>query len=466
MDEQRPRPEPPVSPGNEPAGEPAIADELLHLQQELKQLRDKVRYAHRFLDSLPAVPWEAITPSLRFTYVGEQAVRLLGIPAKAWVADENFFKKHLYFDERERILDAIADHLRHRDLRFGLVHRMLDAEGHLLWVANQIQISEEPGGFRFSGLLLDITERHRSEEELHAQLQLLKASFDDARDGFFLLTREGRYVRVNAAGARLFGYQPSELEGQELKRLLFPEEAAQVEQSPLSIWRKGGFLPEYRMCHRSGEEIWIELTVSPLQVGEQRYVLGIKREITDRRQARMQKDERLAALHEQLQRQAHGPAEQRCRACGRLDDGRGKWLRPEELLARLTTGAVSRETCPGCEDTGSFPDLFVRPGGGTSAPANGPPPEPPVQAPRPTEPVSREPSHLSPDSPPPTSPRGLPPAASPAPAPRVVVPPPPGGELPPGGCVSLSQRGGSSPARTPLPEGRPHRTPAGEPRRR
>lgn len=56
----------------------------------------------------------------------------------------------------------------------------------------------------------DLTERKRAEEALEEQRQRLQALFDLSIDAIILIDDEGRYVDVNPAATKLFGYSREE----------------------------------------------------------------------------------------------------------------------------------------------------------------------------------------------------------------------------------------------------------------
>ncbi len=59
--------------------------------------------SRRFLEATRVIPWEADATTWRFTYVGPQAVKLLGYPQEEWYG-ENFWTAHLHPEDREHAL--------------------------------------------------------------------------------------------------------------------------------------------------------------------------------------------------------------------------------------------------------------------------------------------------------------------------------------------------------------------------
>src|SRR5215203_546091 len=111
------------------------------------------------------LPWEADAESGRFTYVGEQAVRMFGYPAERW-CEPGFWALHVHPDD---LMCAAAERLncsRGQD-SYELEYRMLAADGRTVWlqdIVNVIRRGGRPATLR--GFLIDITERKRMEEAL------------------------------------------------------------------------------------------------------------------------------------------------------------------------------------------------------------------------------------------------------------------------------------------------------------
>lgn len=115
--------------------------------------------------------------------------------------------------------------------------------------------------------------------------ELLKTIFDSALDGIFIIDLSGRYVDVNPAGCAMFGYSKEEMLASDIRLLLFPEDVERAFERGKKSWREGAVVPESRMRKKDGSEVWVEITVKPLKTKRGDFVLGIKRDITERKRA-------------------------------------------------------------------------------------------------------------------------------------------------------------------------------------
>ena len=153
----------------------AIAVDHSRLYEELKASEERFRL---LVETTNVVPWEADVRPWRFTYVGPQAVKLLGYPTEDWYGD-NFWVEHLHPDDREYATNHYVEaSLQGQDHQFE--YRMVAADGHVVWVHNVGSVvADEHGPTLLRGVLIDITERKSAQAALviakeHAERQLAR----------------------------------------------------------------------------------------------------------------------------------------------------------------------------------------------------------------------------------------------------------------------------------------------------
>ncbi len=148
------------------ASEQVRATQALALEQSEQRFRDLV-------SSTDGIVWEADATTFVFTYVSQNAERLLGYPVNAWL-HPGFWSDHLHPEDREQALQYSADctgRLEDHDFEY----RFLASDGRTVWLRDIVHVIAEGGRPRWlRGLMVDITARQKAEEErrhLQAQLQ-------------------------------------------------------------------------------------------------------------------------------------------------------------------------------------------------------------------------------------------------------------------------------------------------------
>ena len=86
--------------------------------------------------------------------------------------------------------------------------RWLRRDGELVWGQTSLSLVHDSRGqpLQFVAHVQDITARRRAEEALRESEAKYRAIFDNAVEGFFQTTPEGRFIILNPALARIYGY--------------------------------------------------------------------------------------------------------------------------------------------------------------------------------------------------------------------------------------------------------------------
>ncbi|MCE5338166.1 MAG: PAS domain S-box protein [Methanomicrobiaceae archaeon] len=138
---------------------------------------------------------------------------------------------------------------------------------------------------------VDITEKRRMEEALRESEERYRTLAESAPDIIFLVGTDGDVLYVNGAGGRLLGVEPESLREKNL-RDLFPPAIAERWLAKIRIVaeRTGEILTEETLLPRDGGGTWLETRLIPMtgRDGIVRSLLGISRDVTDRKQAEEQ----------------------------------------------------------------------------------------------------------------------------------------------------------------------------------
>lgn len=115
---------------------------------------------------------------------------------------------------------------------------------------------------------------------LAAEKERLRVVVDNAMDGIFSLDHRGLVESFNAAAEKMFGYSAAELEGQRIDHLLPDLDPVELEDA------EAGLVGESEGLRRDGSRFPIEYAISRAEGdGGEFRVIGIVRDITERRQA-------------------------------------------------------------------------------------------------------------------------------------------------------------------------------------
>ena len=136
--------------------------------------------------------------------------------------------------------------------------------------------------------LRDISERKRAEKELKESEKRFRLLFENAPDAMYVHTLTGEFFDGNKAAEKLIGYKKEELIGKHIlktglitkKHLLY---AGKLFAESIAGKRTGP--GELELISKNGEKVWIEIKSIPLKIDDNRLMLGMARDITERKQA-------------------------------------------------------------------------------------------------------------------------------------------------------------------------------------
>lgn len=111
------------------------------------------------------IGWEYDWPGNRFTFISGRAEELLGYPLDDWY-EEGFWQRTIHPDDREYAINFCKESAeRLQDHEFE--YKMIGTRGEVVWVheiVKAVPIDGRPA--KLVGVMIDITERKRAEEEL------------------------------------------------------------------------------------------------------------------------------------------------------------------------------------------------------------------------------------------------------------------------------------------------------------
>jgi PAS domain S-box-containing protein len=144
-------------------------DSLKSAREELEtRVRERTAELRDLVNSIDGIVWEADATTFQFSFVSDQAERILGYPVERWLSVPTFWKDHLHPADREWAVPfctgAIVEKRDH-----DLEYRMIAADGRVVWLRDLVTVVlEDDRPSRLRGVMVDVTERKRAEEERQA----------------------------------------------------------------------------------------------------------------------------------------------------------------------------------------------------------------------------------------------------------------------------------------------------------
>ncbi|MDQ7783067.1 MAG: PAS domain S-box protein [Desulfomonilaceae bacterium] len=193
----------------------------------------------------------------------------------------------------------------------------------------------------------EVAERTRAEEELIREKRFSDSVIDSQPGLFYLIDRSGRFHRWNANLEELGGYSHEQMTRKEALEFFVPEDRSLVEERINEVFVKGRASVEAMLITRNGTPIPHLMTGVRIELDGEVYLVGVGMDITERKQA----EEALTASERELRilsgKLISAQENERQRLAMELHDGIGQALtaikvRVEGVL-RKTQGLLTEE---------------------------------------------------------------------------------------------------------------------------
>jgi diguanylate cyclase (GGDEF)-like protein/PAS domain S-box-containing protein len=266
-----------------------------------REVLDRSRVLDTLVNNLDGMAYRCLNDEhWRMIFVSQGCQRLTGYSATDLVEGTCPSWEMITLPEdrawvRGEIQAAIAD-----SGRFSIEYRIRTAKGDIKWVLERgVTVADEQGDLVLEGFIEDVSAQREVLESLEQAELRYRNIFENASEGIFQSTREGRYLAANPALARLYGYDsPTELiaDLSDLDRRLYVD-GSRREDFRLLMEAHGEVLNfESEVFRRDGSRIWISENAHVVRSPQGEFICyeGTVQDISERR-----------SYQEQLQRQAN-----------------------------------------------------------------------------------------------------------------------------------------------------------------
>ena len=182
------------------------------------------------------------------------------------------------------------------------VFRILDKDGETKFIRTHSRpIMKEGKPVGLTGLLEDVTKRKRAEEALVKSEERFKLLFTFAPDAYTLSDLQGRFIDCNNATEVMSGYAKEKLIGKsftELNLFSAPQSSIAADLLEKSAQNLPTGPDELILTRKDGQQVHLEIRTFPLTIGGEVQILGVARDITERKALENEAEKRMTELEE------------------------------------------------------------------------------------------------------------------------------------------------------------------------
>ncbi len=219
------------------------------------------------------------------SFINPKTAELLGYTEKELLG------QHWRYIVPEEDLDSITSEASKRPKGLGTTYEasLLAKNGHTIPVIiTATPIFSHNGDFEgVLSVFTDITDRKAVEQKLRESEEQYRSYVEYARDIIFSISFDGIITSLNPVMESITGWKPEEWIGKPFLPLVHEEDLPLILEAAQNILNRKRFpAVEMRMLKKSGDYVAVEIKASAqMQAGEVTGMLGIARNISERKQA-------------------------------------------------------------------------------------------------------------------------------------------------------------------------------------
>ena len=248
-----------------------------------KRVRERTGRFRDLVNSVEGIVWEADAATFQFSFVSDQAERILGYPVERWLSEPTFWKDHLHPHDREWAV-PFCERATGENRDHDLEYRMIAADGRVVWLHDLVTVVVDDGGAtQLRGVMVDITDRKHAETALQERASLL----DLTHDTVFVRDMADVVTFWNRAAEEFYGWTAKEAVGKvshHLTQTIFP---APIEGIQADLLRDGRWEGELLHTKADGSQAVVasRWSLQRDQHGQPFAILETNNDITKRKRA-------------------------------------------------------------------------------------------------------------------------------------------------------------------------------------
>ena len=246
-------------------------------------LRESDEHLHLALKSVNSGAWEWDLLTNENSW-SDELWKLYGLEPHSCVPSYEAWRQTIHPDDRENTEKKIQE-AAHEGSELNVEWRVVDRDGAVRWLISRGSPFRDVNGkvVRFSGIVLDITERKRAESEI----SMLSSALKSINECVSITDTNNTILFVNQSFLETYGYRENELLGKNMDIVRSANSPPEIMGDILSATLRGGWHGEIWNRRKDGTEFLISLSTKIIRgEGAQPIALiGIATDITERKQA-------------------------------------------------------------------------------------------------------------------------------------------------------------------------------------
>lgn len=267
------------------------ANNVTHFRRVKDELNEQRRLHKTLVQNLPGMMYRCkYDRDWTMEFISSRCFDITGYRPEELIDNRKIsFNELIHIDYRDRICEQ-WDRVLHDHTFFTLEYPIYNASGELRWVWEQgvgvYNANDEL--IALEGIIFDVTDRKKAEEALSGSEAIFRKLVENAFDGIFLI-RNQQVEYVNQRFVDITGYSFAELTEESFDLISILTEDSQQFIRQINQNRKDGIPSpshyELVLISKLGQKCEVEVSSASIALGNDILVLGIVRDISERKLA-------------------------------------------------------------------------------------------------------------------------------------------------------------------------------------
>ncbi len=272
------------------SGRTLRTEELVH--RRTQALAESESQYRNLVQAQTAIVWRANPDTLQFTFVSDEAEKILGYPVDLWLEDDRFWVKHMHQDDQKWAPEFFITKTRQLK-RHEFEYRMWSKSGEIVWLRDVVNVVVENGKAKeVIGVMIDITDHRNAEETLKLNESKYKTLFENAIEALVVTDLEKLcFTDANENALLLYGIDRKilgHIGPVELSPPIQPNgiASAKLAQNYINkLMTDGNINFEWTHLNKAGKEILCVINLALLPSLGHKLALASIRDITEQRKS-------------------------------------------------------------------------------------------------------------------------------------------------------------------------------------
>ncbi|MBT28033.1 MAG: hypothetical protein CMO01_00120, partial [Thalassobius sp.] len=175
-----------------------------------KKNEDRIRETrnayYSLINTIDGIVWEADPVDNQYTFVSQQAERLLGYPVEQWIKETDFWLNHMHDEDKENFSHAKFLSTEGKS-SYEYEYRMIAADGKVVWLRDLATvILKDNAPLKIRGIMFDITQAKIAQQQLKESQEKIQLLLNSTSEAIYGIDLNGKCIFCNPACIKILGY--------------------------------------------------------------------------------------------------------------------------------------------------------------------------------------------------------------------------------------------------------------------